>query len=43
MLKENEERIILYRESGRKVTDLYELFLNCNEYKLRSTEKYVVA
>ena len=38
--KHGEERIILFREYGRKITDLYVLFLNCNEYQLRSIGKY---
>ena len=39
--KHDQERIILYREYNRKKTDLCELFLNCNEYQLRSIGKYI--
>ncbi len=33
--KHDEEGILHDREYGRKVTDLYELFLNRNEYQLK--------
>ena len=33
--------IILFREYGKMMTDLYELFLNCNEYQLRNIGKYI--
>ncbi len=33
--------ITVYREYSRKIMDLYELFLNCNECQLRGTEKYI--
>ncbi len=39
--KKHEEKCIrLFREYGKTTTDLYELFLNCNEYQL-SILKYI--
>ncbi len=39
--KHDEKRIILYRQYGRKIMDLYELFFNRHEYQLSSIGKYI--